>query len=461
MTDDPFSKVTPIDAHRRRSGGGGAEEIELTEWGVSQAFVARHGHEFRYDHEAGTWFYWERDHWAGDRSDLAYDLATQLVAEASGEAKGGMRISSRKSGFTSGALRIARSKRRFAVTRDYWNPGKMVLGCPGVTVDLATGKSRAPDPEDRITRRCGVAPAEGACPRWHTFLVEALGDDEELLRLVQVMVGYMLTGRTIEHVLFFVYGGGGNGKSVFLNVIRRILGDYAVTASMDTFIAARGDRHPTDLAMLEGARLVSASETEEGRHWAESRLKQLTGGDPITARFMRGDFFTYQPEFKLMIVGNHQPVLRNVDEAMRRRFRVVPFTRKPKRIDHDLEEKLFKEAPQILAWAIRGCLEWQEQGLPMPEAVRLATEEYFSDQDLFSDWISERCALGDHRDYATPAELYASWKSYSETAGEHPGTAKRMASRLRALGLEAEQLRIDGRNSRIWRGVRVKSGVGL
>ena len=155
----------------------------------------------------------------------------------------------------------------------------------------------------------------------------------ELQRFLQQMAGYCLTGDISEHALFFVYGTGGNGKGVFLNTVAGILGDYAATAAMDTFTASQGDRHPTDLAMLRGARLVTAAETEEGRAWAESRIKQLTGGDPITARFMRQDFFTFQPAFKLVIVGNHKPVLRNVDEAARRRFNIIPFTRKPPKPD--------------------------------------------------------------------------------------------------------------------------------
>jgi putative DNA primase/helicase len=161
----------------------------------------------------------------------------------------------------------------------------------------------------------------------------------------------------------------------------RFLADYAQTAAMDTFTASKGDRHPTDLAMLRGARLVTASETEEGRAWAESRIKQMTGGDPVTARFMRQDFFTYQPQFKLMIVGNHKPVLQNVDDAARRRFNLVPFTRKPERPDRELEGKLKAEWPGILRWMIDGCLDWLQNGLVRPAAVQAATAAYFDEQD--------------------------------------------------------------------------------
>ena len=146
-----------------------------------------------------------------------------------------------------------------------------------------------------------------------------------MMRFLQQIVGYCLTGDTREHALFFIYGPGGNGKSVFLNTVSAIIGDYATTAAMDTFVASKSDRHPTDLAGLRGARLVAASETEEGRAWAEAKIKAITGGDPISARFMRQDFFTYRPQFKLVIVGNHKPVLKNVDDAAERRFNIIPF----------------------------------------------------------------------------------------------------------------------------------------
>jgi putative DNA primase/helicase len=168
----------------------------------------------------------------------------------------------------------------------------------------------------------------------------------------------------------FCYGPGGNGKTVLLNTVSAIRGDYATVAAMETFVASQFDQHPTDMAMLCGARLVTAAETEEGRAWAETKIKQLTGGDPISARFMRQDFFTYKPTFKLMIIGNHEPALRNVDDAARRRINIVPFIRKPAVIDKQLEDKLRVEWPGILRWMIQGCLNWQTVGRPARDGAR-------------------------------------------------------------------------------------------
>jgi putative DNA primase/helicase len=237
-----------------------------------------------------------------------------------------------------------------------------------------------------------AGPADIAdCPIWTRFLTESAGGDAELVRFLQQWCGYSLTGAIREHALVFVYGGGGNGKGVFMNTVSGIMGEYATMAAMDTFTASRSDKHPTDLARLKGARLVTASETEKGHSWAEARIKALTGGDKIAARFMRQDFFEFQPQFKLVVIGNHKPVLHNVDDAARRRFNIVPFIRKPETPDRQLEQKLQGEWPAILRWMIEGCLDWQRNGLVRPASVKETTEAYFSDQDLLGQWQAEKC----------------------------------------------------------------------
>jgi putative DNA primase/helicase len=271
---------------------------------------------------------------------------------------------------------------------------------------LHTGKLRPANPADRISKLVAVGPATRIdCPLWLAFLEESTGKDAELIGFLKRWCGYCLTGDIREHALVFVYGPGGNGKTTFLNTISGILHDYAKTAAMETFTAADFASHPTDLAMLCGARLVTAAETEEGRAWAETRIKQLTGGDPISARFMRCDFFTYQPSFKLMVIGNHEPALRNVDDAARRRFNVIPFIRKPAVVDKQLEDKLKPEWPGILRWMIEGCLEWKEKGLAAPETVLAATASYFDNQDLFSQWLEEKCDAEPGNEHKQPRQI--------------------------------------------------------
>lgn len=426
----------------------------VTEDSAAQEFAALYDGKLRFCHDTGSWFEHDGAIWQKNRTALPFQWARELARRLAASESPKARYLVNKTSFAAGVERFARSDPAFAVTIDDWDRDPWLLGTPGGTVDLRTGLLRDADPEDGITKSAAVTPAKTAdCSLWLRFLDEATGSDGELIRFLQQWCGYALTGVTREHALVFVYGPGGNGKSVFLNVLTGILQDYAATAAMDTFTASRGDKHPTDLAMLRGARLVTASETEEGRAWAEARIKQMTGGDPITARYMRQDFFTFVPTFKLTIVGNHQPALRNVDEAAKRRFNIVPFTRKPEKPDRELEHKLRAEWPAILRWMIEGCLDWQQNGLVQPSSVRAATADYFSEQDLFGQWLAEECELepGNEHKQATTTELFASWFAYAKAAGDEPGTVKSFAPAMRRHGLREYRTK----HARGWKGIRL------
>ena len=427
----------------------------VTEDGAAMEFAARYGDKLRYCHDTGAWFNWTGAIWKPERTGLAFHWARELARRIAQDGTKAERNAASKTTFATGVERFARADRAFAVTIENWDADPLLLGTPGGTVDLRTGELMRADPTMMISKSTAVTPAPQAdCPRWLAFLDESTGGDAGLIRFLQQWSGYCLTGETKEHALVFVHGPGGNGKSVFVNALTGILGDYATTAGMDTFTAAHGDRHPTDLAMLRGARLVTASETEEGRAWAEARIKSLTGGDPITARFMRQDFFTYMPSFKLTIVGNHQPALRSVDDAARRRFNVVPFTRKPAKPDPDLETTLRNEWPGILRWMIEGALDWQQAGLVRPDSVRAATADYFDEQDLFAQWLEDACEI-DHDNewrWETTVDLFASWAAYARAAGEDPGTTKRFAPAMRRQGISPKRTK----TMRGWAGIRLR-----
>jgi P4 family phage/plasmid primase-like protien len=303
-----------------------------------------------------------------------------------------------------------------------------------------------------MTKITSASP-QGECPVWREFLATVTGGDTELQLYLQRMAGYCLTGVTSEHALFFLYGTGANGKSVFANTLTAMMGDYATVAAMDMFMASHGDRHPTDMASLRGARVVTAIETEQGSRWAESKLKALTGGDKITARFMRQDFFEFIPQFKLLVVGNHKPSIRNVDEAMRRRLHMIPFTvtiPAAKR-DKRLPDRLLAERDGILRWALEGCLEWQRIGLQPPASVLAATEEYFDAEDAVGRWLDERCNLGPNCK-ATSGALYASWKSWADANGEYAGSNKRFSETLTARGFT----RANTNSARGFRGLELR-----
>jgi putative DNA primase/helicase len=212
---------------------------------------------------------------------------------------------------------------------------------------------------------------------------------------------------------------------------------------METFIVTHGERHPTDLAGLRGARLVTAQETERGRRWAESKIKALTGGDPISARLMRQDFFTFLPAFKLVIAGNYKPSLSGVDSAIRRRFNLVPFTVTIAKPDKELPDKLRAEWPGILQWMIDGCRQWFETGLNPPGAVRAATEGYLGEEDTLAQWVEECCLTGREL-WGEGSRLWGSWKTWAEANNERPGSRKAFAQAMQAHGYEPDKRGVRG-----------------
>jgi putative DNA primase/helicase len=429
------------------------ESVWGTEDALALSFTRRYHRDWRYVATWGRWLVWDGQRWRTEDTLAATDLIRSVCRQTAVRADNPKVAAKLASASTVGGVeRLARADRRHAATTDEWDADPWLLNTPGGVVDLKTGRKRANDRADRMTKITTATPG-GDCPQWMAFLTDIAGGDVDLQAYLQRMVGYCLTGVTSAHALFFLYGTGANGKSVFANVISTILGDYAATASMDTFVETRGDRHPTDLAGLRGARFVTAIETEQGRRLNESKVKAITGGDKISARFMRQDFFEYTPQFKPVIVGNHKPAIRNIDEAMKRRMHMIPFTVTipPERRDGRLTEKLLAERDGILAWAVAGCLSWQREGLRPPASVVSATEEYFEAEDALGRWLDERCVREPNAKSLT-AELFTDWKQWAETSGEFIGSQRRFSDLLITRGLE------KWRNSV---GVRGFQGIGL
>lgn len=450
-------RALPANGNFPRFGKGNhiaAANVSVTEDSVALAFTGAHGDKLRFDHHAGAWFLWNGSVWKRDETKLAFLWVREIARKLAKEAKD-PRVAvpvAGKASFARGVEWFAQLDRTFAVTSERWDADPWLLGTPGGTVDLRTGELHPAKPSDYITKQTAVTPADHAeCPLWLAFLDQATRGDEALVGFLQRWFGYTLTGITREHALLFVFGDGGNGKGVCMSTIAGIMGDYAVNAAMDSFTASKGDKHPTDMAMLAGARMVMTTEVDEGQTWAEARLKALTGGDRITARFMRCDFFTFRPAFKLTVSGNHKPALRNVDAAARRRFNVVPFVHRPETPDKLLPEKLRAEWPGILRWMIDGCLEWQRDGLKQPDVVKLATEEYFDAQDIIGKWIAERCIL-----YPTlemkPGLLLADCRQWAAANGEEVPTASQFRGAME---------RVRGVRYVTVKGIGSVKGIGL
>lgn len=403
-------------------------------------FAERHSDDLRFVAKWGQWLSWTGTHWRFDDTLHAFDRAREICREAAETCNTRRIASALASAKTVAAVeRLAKSDRRLAATIDQWDADPWLLNTPAAVVDLRTGQARPHRPDDYMTKITATGP-RGDCPRFLAFLDEITGGDADLTAYIRRTLGYSLTGDTREHALFFAYGTGANGKSVLLSTISGILDGYHRSAPIETFTASNGDRHPTDLAGLRGARLVTATETEEGRRWAELRIKQLTGGDTVSARFMRQDFFEYRPVFKLIIAGNHKPSLRSVDEAIRRRFHLIPFavTIPPAKRDGELTEKLKAEWPGILAWLIEGALEWRTEGLQPPKAVLEATTAYLEAEDALAAWIDDKCERKPSA-WETSTNLFASWTAWAERAGEQPGTMRRFAQTLESRDFLAQR----------------------
>lgn len=422
---------------RRRAAGATPDAPDLTHDGLALELGELWANEARYVAAWGRWYFWDRGVW---REDQRLEHMTRAraylreVADASG--KEGKPL--RRAETVAKVISLARSNETQAAGVEQWDANPWLLGSPGGTVDLGTGRVRDARPEDYITMTTAVAPAPHGtlAPLWSEHLSRIFDDDQELIAYLQRFFGYALTGSIREHAFAFGHGGGGNGKGVTLKTVKDILGDYAVTIPTEMLMVSHSDRHPTELARLRGVRLAIGSETEEGKRWAEAKVKALTGGDPIAARFMRQDYFEFEPTFKLVVIGNHRPSLRGVDEAMRRRLHFIPFevTIPEEERDLDLPEKLEEEWPAILRWMIDGCEAWQRDGLNPPDSVREATRDYLEAEDALTLWM-EDCCTADAAAFEPIAGLYWSWKRWADEAGEYAGSKKRFSAALEDRGL--------------------------
>lgn len=360
----------------------------------------------------------------------------------------------------SSVLQHVAVRQNVASSIDMWDADAWLLSTPDGVVDLRTGNMRPPDPKLYMTKMAGVSPRSGQAPMWEQFLKTITRGDSELQSYLQRVAGYCLTGSVHAQTFFFGHGSGQNGKSVFVNTLSFLLGDYYQRANMSTFMKTKHERHPTDLAALCGARFVTASEIERGAFWNEERIKELTGDDPIHARFLYKDGFTYMPQFKLFLIGNNKPRLSGVNEAIRRRVQLIPFLAQiphSARDEHLREKLCTQEGPFIMHWALEGCLAFQSLGLQPPELVRAATDEYMEYQDPFKDWFEAACTFTDA--FTPTAELYASWREFAERNGEYAGSYQHFKEAVyeRSVGqnVKLTMRRVEGQNMRGFWGIRL------
>jgi len=353
-------------------------------------------------------------------------------------------------------LALARTDATIAIRHEDLDANPMLLNVANGTIDLVSGELRPHDPADRITKLADVVfDKDAKCPTWDAFLHHSMGGNAEMVDFLWRAVGYCLTGSIVEHILVFLYGPTGTGKSTFFGLLHDVLGDYASRAPRGLLFQSRGDRHETELTTLFGARVATCNEIDEGATFDEALVKDLTGGERMTARRMREDHWTWAPTHKILIGGNHKPNVRNFDDAIRRRLRLVPWAFPPKTVDKALPEKLRAERPGILAWAVRGCLEWQKRGLGEPVAVREATDAYQEESDVLGEFMRLYVSFADPDAATARKALRTAYEEYARENGLSPVGAKRFAKRLRDKGVTETTVRTGGKSSDGWRGVRL------
>jgi putative DNA primase/helicase len=352
------------------------------------------------------------------------------------------------------ALAVATTIESMGAEASSFDRDGFLLNVRNGTLDLRTGVLAPHGPEDRLTKLAPVRyDPDATCPTWTRFLDRIFDANAGVIEFVQRAVGYTLTGDVREQVLFLLHGSGANGKSTFLEALGHALGDYGATTSADTLLATKNGRGiENDLARLRGSRFVATVEVGEGRRLDEERVKRMTGGDTLTARFLYKEHFEFSPTFKLWLGCNALPRVRGADHAIWRRIRLVPFevTIPDSEQDKDLPQKLRAEASGILRWAVEGCLAWQRDGLTAPPEVTGATDVYRSDENIVARFVEEVCEIGAQH-HATSADLYDRFCRWCDKAGEHAPSNREFGKRLAQFG---SFVPYRSESARGWRGLR-------
>ncbi|MBG9504004.1 DNA primase [Bacillus thuringiensis] len=398
----------------------------LTEMGNAERIATEYGHVIRFVNGSG-WYTWDGKHWKEDRSRAVERITSKtlrklLKSEDEREVKWGRQCEKR-------AIRMNSIKDMIPLVpaqREDFDTHQYLLNVENGVIDLKTGKLSPHDRDFMLTKMVNIEFKQGEdCPNWKLFLDSIFKDvegntDYELIEFIQKSIGYSLTSDISEQVMFFLYGSGRNGKSTFINTIKSLLGNYAKQTNSNTFIKKKHDSGVNnDIARLAGARFVSAVESEEGQQLSEALVKQITGGEPISARFLRQEFFEFTPAFKVFFTTNHKPIIKGMDEGIWRRVRMIPFivTIPKDKVDRKLPEKLSMEMSGILNWAIEGCLKWQRESLGEPKAIQDATNHYKEEMDILEPFLLDKCFL--HPQAKMEAkELYSEYSRWCNEEGE-------------------------------------------
>mgnify|MGYP001560364601 FL=1 len=440
--------------------------FNCTDVGNAKRLVSQHGDKIRRPFAWKKWLCWDGKTWSIDNNGQILRLAKDTVKhiyeeaglisdESQRKAVAKWAVSSESEHRINAMVSLAESEESIPISPQELDINPYLLNCLNGTIDLKTGELKQHDSKDFITKIIPVEYCpEATCELWIGFLEKILNWNYDMINFLQRAIGYSLTGVTLEQCLFLLYGIGANGKSTLLNIVNFLLGDYAQTATFDTFLLKNQERSiNNDIARMQGKRFVAAIEAEGERRLAEVLIKQLTGGDIVTARFLFSEFFDYKPQFKIWLACNHKPLVKGTDHAIWRRIKLIPFdvTIPEAERDKHLTEKLKAELPGILAWAVKGCLEWQREGLKTPDEVRNATNEYQGAMDTIGAFLGECCILTPEVK-AKARDLYGVYREWCETGGEYALSQRSFGLRLTERGLE--RVKSSGN---YWKGIGIKT----
>lgn len=452
MTEDTWDDGSPMPeppvpiarGRQIRAKRAATIQQEMTELRMSERLVERFGGDLRHCAALGGWHVWTGTHWAIDENrsarERAKDIARELAHEAADTADADLFRAAKRAGSSAGisaVLDLASSVPGVVFAASDSNKDPWALNCTNGTLDLRTGAIRKHDRAEIITRCCPVEyDPEAKAPSFERFL-EEVQPDPEIRAYLARLLGYAAIGVVREHILGVFWGVGQNGKSVLADTCAAALGSYARPGPSTLIVIGKNDQHPTDVASCSGSRLVIVHETKRGAAFDSSKVKLLTGGDLLTARFMRGDFFVFAPSHTLVMLTNYKPEADGSDAALWRRVQLVPFdvVIPDDRVDRELKERIVRdELPGVLRWLVAGAMEWQRIGLAPPQTVREQTEQYRSGEDSVSNFLDERCNR--QPELKQPGgPLYAAYKAWCVDSGTKPMRANDFAAELSGRGI--------------------------
>jgi putative DNA primase/helicase len=445
------------------------EPITETDDGNALRLILAYGDKFRRVADMHRWLHWDGVRWAIDHDEreireAARECARSLPNDMKGE---NFKRNSMSATGISSAIRLAMSDPRVSILATALDAQPELINTPTGVVDLRAGELKPHAPELLLTRVTDYdVDLDGAHPQWDAFLKETFDGDHDLIGYMQRLAGLALLGNVRDHVLPFLHGTGANGKGVLTLVLQGLLGDadtggYAVSAPDGFLMAGRDGAHPTEIARLRGARLVVCSEQTSGKKFDESKVKRLTGGDMLTGRFMRGDFFDFHPSHLVWVLSNHLPAVREGGPSFWRRVRLIPFLHvvpEPQR-DPELHLKLLTdEGPAILGWAVRGAVNVLADGLQDPAAVVKATRDYEVSEDSLASFVQDQCGTGSAY-WCKVSDFRSRYDHHCSDMGLGPDerlTAKaltmRLASEFGVTSTKHTQLKV-----RIYKGIALQS----